>query len=350
MHGTRPSDNETPLCILSDNELAILQTKCDSIFTVAHPIRREREVHYTLTGGRIPTGGAVEGPFAIIAPAADLVKVEGVTLVGDVDFGTFALLALVLKDDDFDNSGSLDVDSLFERCQSVRSNIAASDTNKHFDTVGFVYGFGAVRSYRSNDGVTIAQYVPTDCSTEKLRLAEAVEAELVGSIEKAERTIRRFMGSSPVAECATLLKGALHAANDAGLKRTIHLKGRTNFTTMFNCINASTRIQHTERDWSYTIITVPQQDWSGKGDGHLQFFFHLTGGQEGVICADMKPGATLFYHGFFITHQQLHRNGKFNESDGPCCVNHSAYANRCLCNYTNRTLGRKNATIQRRNI
>jgi len=73
-------------------------------------------------------------------------------------------------------------------------------------------------------------------------------------------------------------------------------------------------------------IFVPKQEWKGKNTNYLQFIFHLTGEENGILSIPMFPGRILYYHGFLLTHQQMHDDGNRHGS----CLNYSAYANHKL--------------------
>ena len=62
--------------------------------------------------------------------------------------------------------------------------------------------------------------------------------------------------------------------------------GQTGFSSSYLCVDASTRFVHTEEDFSMTHISVPDQLWENKHDGHLQFLFQINGHE--TLSADMK--------------------------------------------------------------
>jgi len=79
-------------------------------------------------------------------------------------------------------------------------------------------------------------------------------------------------------------------------------------------------------------IFIPNQDWEGKEKDHLQFIFHLTGDDKDILSIPMSPGTIIYFHGYLVTHQQIHNNGSCTK-DG-CCLNYSGYANHAvLCHF-----------------
>jgi len=62
-----------------------------------------------------------------------------------------------------------------------------------------------------------------------------------------------------------------------------------------------------------TGVFVSKQKWKGKNTNHL-WFFHLTGEDNGTLSILMFPGHILYYHGFLLTHQQMHDDGNCFET------------------------------------
>jgi len=106
------------------------------------------------------------------------------------------------------------------------------------------------------------------------------------------------------------------------------MMGELGYAILFYNFDASTMEKHMEFDMNMTAIFVLKQEWKNKKKSHLQFLFHLTGEDNGILSIAMFPGRILYYHGYLLTHQQLHDDGNCSE-DG-CCLNYLAYANRKL--------------------
>ena len=71
------------------------------------------------------------------------------------------------------------------------------------------------------------------------------------------------------------------------------MKGKANYAAFFYNFDASTMTQHTEFDMCMTTLFVPKQDWNEKETNHLQFHFHLTGDDNGIILIPMILGLIL---------------------------------------------------------
>jgi len=155
-----------------------------------------------------------------------------------------------------------------------------------------------------------------------------LEERIVKEMSKACAAVKNYMGYNFHRINAVLVRAMCQRAEIAGFAKDLCMLEKGEYTTAFYNFDASTMERHTEFDMNMTTIFVPKQHWNGKNKNHLQFLFHLTGCDDGILSIPMFPGRILYYHGFLLTHQQMHDNGKC--SDLGCCLNYSAYANRKL--------------------
>ena len=82
------------------------------------------------------------------------------------------------------------------------------------------------------------------------------------------------------------------------------------------CLNAQTRVKHTECDSSYTIISVPPQEKEKTVKGmynKAEFEFNIS--NEEAVVIPLRMGTTLVYSGYLLTHRQQIR--KLNEDVKP---------------------------------
>ena len=70
------------------------------------------------------------------------------------------------------------------------------------------------------------------------------------------------------------------------------------------CLNAQTKVPHTENDTSYTIISVPNQTHflAPTKTQKNSFEFHIN--DEKVLVIPMAVGSLICYSGFLLTHRQ----------------------------------------------
>jgi len=82
-------------------------------------------------------------------------------------------------------------------------------------------------------------------------------------------------------------------ASKAGFGADFEMMGDTGYASLFYNIDASTLEKHTKEDWNMTTLYVPEQDWGSKDSNHLQFWFHLSTRENGILKIPMQPG-TIF--------------------------------------------------------
>jgi len=238
------------------------------------------------------------------------------------------LLGLFLVTDTTNLSNEIvNVQDFLSVCDSSKYNINIGQSSGHYDSQGSSFGFGARREYRikeesfSSVGSFVAK---NNKDPENIFL----EKRIIDEMTMACAAVKSFMTYSLHDMSAVQLKVICQRALMAGFADDLHMLGETGYATLFYNFDASTMEKHTEFDMNMTTIFVPNQEWKGKKANHLQFVFHLTGEDSGILSIPMFPGRILYYHGFLLTHQQLHDDGKCSQYG--CCLNYSAYANRKL--------------------
>ena len=133
-----------------------------------------------------------------------------------------------------------------------------------------------------------------------------------------------------------LILPALDVAHDMQHKYSdINLKlsgtSSKNMCSTNLCINATTEDYHTEKDTSYTLITVPLQNFKlQKQSGDIyDLLFKLN--DQVCISLPLTPDVTFMFSGTFLTHRQ---NGNSSlDKDSNEFVNLSSYGNHKLFNH-----------------
>ena len=93
------------------------------------------------------------------------------------------------------------------------------------------------------------------------------------------------------------------------------------------CVNASAANFYTEKDVSYALIAVSQQDYiiTKKNGKTYQFLFKLN--ENDYISLDLIPNMSFCFSGTFLTHRQ--KGNDYLESDENRFANLSSYGNYC---------------------
>ena len=90
------------------------------------------------------------------------------------------------------------------------------------------------------------------------------------------------------------------------------------------CINAQTKIMHTEADSTMTVIGVPFQPDPNYGMLNPQFYFNVT--KTETIVINMKEYSTFSFLGYMLNHQQV----MSNNPNKNIFINIASYGNKRL--------------------
>ena len=95
------------------------------------------------------------------------------------------------------------------------------------------------------------------------------------------------------------------------------------------CIDASTETAHTERDCTYTLISIPKQQntFSRKVKRKSYFLFVLNNEQK--VCISLTPQLSFFFSGMCLLHRQNHPS---HENHSINFINIASYGNERLFN------------------
>ena len=97
------------------------------------------------------------------------------------------------------------------------------------------------------------------------------------------------------------------------------------------CLNAQTKLKHTECDSSYTTICVPCQEIERTETGlYNKAEFEINISEDEAIVIPLEIGTTLVYSGYLLTHRQQIR--KKNDTVKPF-VNIVSYNSQKMFNH-----------------
>jgi len=209
-------------------------------------------------------------------------------------------------------------------------NINKGSSSSHFRSVGGSYGIGVCRKYFVQSNLaSFGQFV---FKKGKGKDNIFLENGIKNGMSRVSSLLKIYVNFDILKANAAHLKAIAELSKTAGFKQDFHLKDDSEYASLFYNVDASTMQRHTEFDMNMTTIFVPKQNWEGKETNHLQFIFHLTGDDKGKLLIPMVPGTIIYFHGYLVTHQQIHANGTCTK-DG-CCLNYSGYANHAvLCHF-----------------
>jgi len=188
------------------------------------------------------------------------------------------------------------------------------------------------------NGSSIGQYV---CNKGQEVVANAVEDNLVKEMNMAHHMVHYYAGQDLHKMNTIQLMATEQQAVDNNYSNHFHLKDDSCYTLLYYNFSASTMQFHMEMDWTMTTLFVPLQDWTGKNKDHLLFQFCLDEKGEEMINVAMVPGTLIYFHGYLLTHHQMHDKGMC--TNRACCLNYSGYANKALrwCSFTTNACARE---------
>ena len=209
---------------------------------------------------------------------------------------------------------------------------------EHFQSKGSYFSFGNRANYRKDGNSSVTLYADKIKNNgiitkqEKIR-CEAIERKSEQSLSYSINKLSIYLPNvnsllSPILDTVLKVPGGRNI-----LKKAPKFSNGIFKTSI--CVNASTKVFHTESDCTYTVVHVPNQDLNideDKQHTDRNFLFKLN--QKITICIPMKPGISIMFSGAYLTHRQaLHAN----DSN---FLNLSAYGNSTLFNHIRKSLKR----------
>ena len=134
-----------------------------------------------------------------------------------------------------------------------------------------------------------------------------------------------------------IISAADHVANARNIKSPLTVTNSSECGCWASCIcvNAETKILHTENDCTYTIIYAPQQN---KTTAKYEFNFCLN--PVNNVSFDMNDGISFMFSGMFLKHKQYKwKAGNVND----IFYNFASYGNQRLFNHLKQTILRRSS-------
>jgi len=243
----------------------------------------------------------------------------------------WVLLALVMQMQDpcvSNDEGCIDVGQVYSQCHASKPNIVDGNSSKHHGSRGGIFGFGARREFggiKETNGSSLGQYV---CFKGQEDMSNGLETDLINQMTMAHHMVHFYAHQDLHKMNAVQLMATERQAVENNYADDFHMKEDSCYTSLYYNFSTSTMDFHTEMDWTMTTLFVPLQNWTGKDSDHLLFQFRMD--EEGleIINLAMMPGTLIYFHGYLLTHRQMHDNGRC--SNKACCLNYSGYANKAL--------------------
>ena len=177
----------------------------------------------------------------------------------------------------------------------------------HFGSEGKYYSFGNKGNYGMKNNSSVGQYTNRQykdaakmsmSNTNAIGLEEMVARELEAGIEgiaKIAPNIRKLI--------APLINAAYR---DQLNKGDINLKKGASFDSGLwqsnISVNARTASFHTENDYTYTLISIPKQEFNSQRKHEYSFLFSIK--EKNNISIRLSEGISFVFSGKLLTHRQ----------------------------------------------
>ena len=229
------------------------------------------------------------------------------------------------------NSSKLWTNNLYDELKKCKPNIIKNNAeddiegiNKlkdHFGSRGFIASFGNRGAYSmTTDVSSVGQYTniksKSVATTSKIDMAASkFENDCANELEKAILSLKRI-----IANISNLICPILKAGFDLQTEQ-----GQINFKKVFTsdlglwqssiCVNAITKEFHTEKDVTYTLITVPSQERLLSKHNGRETYFLFEINSDNCLGFEMKSGISFLFSGTMLTHKQFSIDGYMDYKD-----------------------------------
>ena len=232
-------------------------------------------------------GNTCKGHTFIVTRINEIKKYDSDTIFMNKEHPSeYVVLAFGILDKSIKNQekqwSKEDVDGLLK----CKKNIV--DEGKHFESKGTYIHFGNVGLFgrnKINNDSSVSTYV---CMKGKEDKAESYEEEVAAVLETAVNQISKYV---PIVESiiAPVFSIAYRLQEKYGSICLEQVKSTESGLWQSSiCVNAQTRIFHTEKDSTYTVITVPLQK---KKHNRYEFLFKIN--ESNALVFNMLQG--LFF-------------------------------------------------------
>ena len=242
-------------------------------------------------------------------------------------------------------------DMLFDKIKTTKPNICLeSATNNHFRSQGYIAAWGNKAMYATTpSSSTVGQYVTRSpkkeankqkVHTNNEELENLISSEITIATSKFEKWLPNF---SQI--IAPIIKAAYEKQSVVG---DINLKEQnitdSGLWQSEICIDAITRDFHTEKDVTYTLISVPDQVHDGKNKKQPEvpiFLFQIN--DDTIFGFKLHKKSTFVFNGTMLTHRQYNENGYIDKKERDN-INHfyniACYGNQRLYNHMRKSFRR----------
>ena len=230
----------------------------------------------------------------------------------------------------------------YKKIKKCKPNIIHS--SNHHQSSGYYASFGnkgsfdkvvtsSVGQYTTKKKNTLAKQIPINIDATAYERMTAHEiSRSVNDLSTIVPNIRSVI--SPVLEATYDLQ-----SDDMKLNMKEVFTSKDGCWQSSLCINAITKEFHTEKDCTYTLISIPLQDCNHKKNKAHRYDFIFKINDRKHISIKLTPGTSFIFSGLYLTHHQNMSvdNETINESN---FFNIASYGNKRLFTHLRKTINK----------
>ena len=242
--------------------------------------------------------------------------------------------------------------SLFPILQRTKPNICMKQgTNNHFRSQGYISAWGNKAYYgKSSPNSSVSQYV-TKTPKKQSRIEEVsedndyLESLVANEVELATTRIAKTFPNIRELISPILNAAYMKQINDGDINFNLSKTSKDGLWQSELCVNALTKDFHTEKDPTYTLISVPKQDFddkSKKKPSPTYFLFNIK--ENTTIGFKMNQNLSFIFNGAMLTHRQFCQDGYEKEcvqNKNSDFYNIACYGNQRLFNHLRHSFRRE---------
>ena len=250
---------------------------------------------------------------------------DSLHIISNGNTGKALLLVAIINKDPI-NKTSIDNNTI-NIFKKYRYNIASqTSTTSHFGSTGYIYGTGLVAQYNIDRKLSFAEYANKNregCRTDELLMNTTIDVCMKNAFASLKKII------SEIDKWCFLISGVVRdkiCSDKSNIPPTMTENDIPIYLSAQLNINAKTKYSHTEKDSSYTIIHVPNQD-----EKKHEFYFYFQIKQNKELRLRMINEMSMTYSSYLLTHsQRSNQTGNEELKDKSTFVNISSYFSKRL--------------------
>ena len=243
-------------------------------------------------------------------------------------------------------------DSLMNTLKKTKPNICKKDgTNNHFNSQGYISAWGNKALFgKSSEKSSVGQYVKRKPKKETMILEVKHNNDILENLVSNEVSLATSKFNKWLPNLKQLIAPILNVAfekqqEDGNINFKMSTTSQHGLWQSELCCNAITKDFHTEKDITYTLISVPYQQHDNpkkKKPRDSIFLFKIN--ETKILGFKLFQKCSFIFNGTMLTHRQFSEDGYENEEyrNGVSnFYNVACYGNQRLYNHLRKSFRRE---------